>query len=66
MAFQPAIDEPSNHRAFVEEVVIDHHQVEGHMLPLAARVGKTDVDVFDFLFFDQLVDVGCSRFLVGH
>ena len=29
------------HGAFVEEVVIDHHQVEGHMLPLAARVSES-------------------------
>jgi hypothetical protein len=54
------------HGAFIEEVVIDHHQVEGHVLPLAFGIGETDVDIFDFLFLDQLVDVGCSRLLVGH
>ena len=31
------------HGAVVEEIVIDHHQVEGDMLPLAARVGEADV-----------------------
>jgi hypothetical protein len=49
-----------------QEIVIHHHQVEGDVLPLAARVGETDIDVFDFLFLDELVDVGCGRLLVGH
>ena len=44
IAFQPAIDEPSNMVPLVEEVLIDHRQVEGDMLPLAARVGEADVD----------------------
>ena len=44
IAFQPAIEEPSNMVPLVEEVVIDHRQVEGDMLPLAARVGEADVD----------------------
>jgi hypothetical protein len=32
------------------------------VLPLAGRVGEAEVDVFDFLFFDQLQDL----FDVGH
>ena len=46
------------HRAVGEEVVIDQRQVEGDVLPLAARIGEAEVDEFDFLVLDQLED--CS------
>jgi hypothetical protein len=32
------------HRAFFEEVLVDHGLVEGHVLQLAARVGEAEVD----------------------
>jgi len=54
------------HGAFVQEILIDHHQVEGDVLPLALGVGETHVDIFDFLLLDEFQDVGSSRLLVGH
>jgi hypothetical protein len=47
--FQPAIDEPSNMKPFLEEVLVDEVGDHRHMLQLAARVGEADVDVFDLL-----------------
>ena len=54
------------HGAFVQEVLVDHHQVEGDVLPLALGVGEADVDILDVLVLDQLENVGGSRLLVGH
>ena len=56
IAFQPAIDEPSNIVPLVEEILVDHRQVEGDVLPLAARIGEAQIDVFDLLVLDQLQD----------
>jgi hypothetical protein len=46
------------HGAVGQEVVIDHVDVEGHVLHLPAHVGEAHVDVFDFLFLDLGQDVG--------
>jgi hypothetical protein len=54
------------HRAFVQEVVIDHHQVERDVLPLTLGVREAHVHILHFLVLDQLQDVGSSRLLVGH
>ena len=56
IAFQPAIDEPSNIVPLVEEVFVDHRQIEGDVLPLAARVGEAHIDEFDLLVLDHLQD----------
>ena len=45
------------HGAFGEDVFVDHADVEGHMLPLAARIGETQVDVFDVVVLDRFQDV---------
>ncbi len=45
------------HRPFGEDVVIDHADVERHMLPLAARIGEAQVDVFDVVVLDRFQDV---------
>ena len=57
IAFQPAIEEPSNIDAFGKRVLFDHADVESHMLPLAARIGETQVDVFDVVVLDRFQDV---------
>jgi hypothetical protein len=43
IAFQPAIR---------ERVLFDHGDIEGHVLPLAARIGETQVDVFHVVVLD--------------
>src|SRR2546430_8993773 len=40
-----------------EGVLFDHADVEGHVLPLAARIGETKVDVFDVVVLDRLQDI---------
>ena len=61
---QAGADDEGNERgSWVTPLEID---VEGDVLHLAADVGEADVDVFDFLFLDELVDVGGGRLLVGH
>ena len=45
MPFQPAIEEPSEHEAFVKEVLVDQVGDHRHMLQLAARIGEADVDI---------------------
>src|SRR6202167_6225976 len=45
------------HRALGEDVLIDHADVESYMLPLAARVGKTQIDVFHVVVLDRFQDV---------
>ncbi len=53
IAFQPAIEEPSNivPSAKMSSSIID--DVEGHVLPLAARVGEAEVDVLDVVVLDR-------------
>jgi hypothetical protein len=45
------------HGAFGQEVIVDQRQIEGDVLHLAAHVGEANVDVFDVLFLDFLIDV---------
>ena len=45
IAFQPAIEEPSNIGPVGEHVLVDDRLVEGDVLHLAARVGEAQVDI---------------------
>ncbi|MGY3420852.1 hypothetical protein ACVWZW_001327 [Bradyrhizobium sp. F1.13.4] len=45
------------HRSLSENVFIDHADVEGDVLPLAARIGEAQVDVFDVVVLDRFQDV---------
>ena len=45
------------HLAFGKGVLFDHADVEGHVLPLAARIGETQVDVFDVVVLDRFQDI---------
>ncbi len=57
IAFQPAIDEPSNIGAVFEEVVIDQIDVERDVLHLAAWTSvKRTSTILDVLFLDQVQD----------
>jgi hypothetical protein len=50
------------HLAFGKRFLFDHGDVEGHVLPLAARIGETEIGVFDVIVFDQLHDIfGCRH-----
>ena len=44
------------HQAVGQGVFVDLRQVEGDVLPLAARVGEPPVDEFDFFGLDQSQD----------
>ena len=57
IALQPAIEEPSKHQAVGERVLVDQRLVEGHVLPLAARIGETEIDIFDVVVLDRLQDI---------
>src|SRR5256886_14480221 len=56
IAFQPAIEEPSNIWPSAN-VFFNQRDVEGDMLPLAARVRETEIGVFHVVVFDHLHDV---------
>ena len=45
------------HLAFGKGVLFDHADVEGHVLPLAARIGEAQVDVFYVVVLDRFQDV---------
>ena len=45
------------HDAVGEHVLVDDRDVEGHVLPLAARVGEPKVDVLDVVVLDRLEHV---------
>ena len=45
------------HQAFGEGILLDHAGVERHVLPLAARIGETQVDVFHVVVLDMFQDV---------
>ena len=45
------------HRAFGKDFLVDHADVEGHVLPLAARIGEAQVDVFYVVVLDRFQDV---------
>ena len=40
------------HGAFGENLLVDHADVEGDVLPLAARIGETQIDVFHVVVLD--------------
>ena len=45
------------HLAFRERVLLDHRNVEGDVLPLAARIGEAEIRIFDVVVLDELQDV---------
>ena len=45
------------HRAFGEDVLVDQREVEGDVLPLAARIGEAEVDILDVIVLDRLQDI---------
>ena len=45
------------HQAVGESVLVDQRLVEGHVLPLAARIGEAQIDIFDVVVLDRLKDV---------
>ena len=45
------------HEALIQEILVDLVRQNRHVLQLAARIGKADVDVFDVLVLDRLQDV---------
>ena len=57
IAFQPAIEEPSNIMPSAKKSSSTSADVEGDVLPLAARIGEAQVDVFDVLVLDRLQDI---------
>ena len=57
IALQPAIEEPSNTQAVGERIFVDERLVERHVLPFAARVGETEIDIFDVIVLDRLQDI---------
>ena len=62
IAFQPAIDEPSNITPSFRKSSLIVRDVMGQMLPLAARIGEAEVDVFDVVLLDHI-----ENFLrIGH
>ena len=67
IAFQPAIEEPSNIVPSAKISSSIMRDVEGDVLPLAARIGETQVDVLDVVVLDGLQDVfgGLHGYLFG-
>ena len=53
IAFQPAIDDPSNMMPSVNVSSSTIERSQGDVLPFAARIGKTEIDVFDFVVLDH-------------
>ncbi len=49
------------HCAFREHFLIDEGDVEGHVLPFAARIGKTKIDILDVFVLDSFQNVFGSR-----
>ena len=45
------------HQAFREGLFVDQRLIEGHVLPLAARIGESQIDVFDVVVLDRLENV---------
>ena len=50
IAFQPAIDEPSNMMPSANVLFIGGRGHAGRVLPLAARIGEAEVNELDVLF----------------
>ena len=62
----PARDRRSvEHQAVGERILIDLRKVEGHVLPLAARVCESPIDEFDVLGFDHRQDALCISHSLG-
>ena len=61
IAFQPAIEEPSNMMPSLKESSSMVRDVLRGMVPLAARVGEAQVDVLDVVFLDQVEDLADVR-----
>ena len=57
IAFQPAIEEPSNIWPSAKVSSSIMRDVEGDVLPLAARIGESEVDVFHVVVLDHLHDI---------
>ena len=66
IAFQPAIDEPSNMMPSVKGVLVDRVGEHGQVLPLAAGIGETVVDVLDVVVLDHLQNGVLTSDMVGH
>src|SRR5664279_3678409 len=49
------------HLAFGKRVLFDHADIESDVLPLAARIGKPEIDVFHVVILDHLHDILCCR-----
>jgi hypothetical protein len=47
------------HRAVCEEILVHQRKVEGDVLPLAARIGETEIDELDLFVLDELQDGVC-------
>ena len=45
------------HLAFGKGLLFDHGDVEGDVLPLAARIGEPEIDVFHVVVLDHLHDI---------
>ena len=45
------------HLALRERLLLDHADIEGHVLPLAARIGEPEIRILDIIVLDQLQDV---------
>ena len=45
------------HQAVGERVLVDQRLIEGDVLPLAARIGEAQVDIFDVVVLDRLQDI---------
>ena len=57
IAFQPAIEEPSNIRPSAKASSSISVMVEGDVLPFAARIGEAQIDIFDVVVLDCLQDI---------
>ena len=45
------------HQPVGEGVLVDQRLIEGDVLPLAARIGEAQVDIFDVIVLDRLQDI---------
>ena len=53
------------HLALRKRLLGDHRDVEGHVLPLAARIGEPEIRILNVIVLDQLQDVMGRRHWVG-
>jgi hypothetical protein len=49
------------HDALAERILLDRRDISGHVLPLAARIGETEVDVFHVVILDHLQSIFSGR-----